>query len=253
MNRRMKNRASLLAFTLIALAAMFMSHVSLFAQTRKDSSQLSISPGEIYVIDGRASLAENGRLQCGHGSPVAMGKFANPNGGGATGQTVKLDLSFGVVPFQTRPPVAFDMFSRNESYLGSFAVRNIYPAEPSRPETVASIYFDGTITWGSVSPMRGGVTGFDLLGVTNFSSGVCGEEVDYKTNRYARRYIRLTGTCGIDQEVSFQLSRRPPVGESGDVDLQATDIFASGTFRGNISCGRTVDRSRIRTNLTTAR
>ena len=253
MNRRVKNRASLLAFTLIALVALFMSHGTLFAQTMKDSSQLS-TPGGIYFIDGRASLSEKGRLQCGLGSPVAMGKFGNPNGGGATGQTVKLDLSFGIVSgFQTRPTLAFDMFSRNESYFGSFAARNIYPAEPSRPETVASIYFDGTITWGSVSPMRGGVTGFDLFGITNFSSRVCGEEGNYDTNRDARRYVRLTGTCGNDQEVSFQLSRRPPVGQSGDVELQPTDIFASGTFRGNISCGGTTDRNRVRTNLTTAR
>jgi hypothetical protein len=251
MSKKLKNRMSLSATALIALAGMLMSHGRLAAQIGKTDPQTTTRT-ELYFVDGRASLGEKGRLRCGVGSPIAMGPLGNPDGGGGMGELIKLDLSFGLVPvLQARPTVVEDMFRPREGSFGSFAVRSIF-SKPTH-ETVSLIYFHGSITSGTVSQTRGGLSAFDLLGVTNFSGQACGVEGKYAAHRDARRYVRMTGTCGNDQEVSFQVSRRPPLGYAGEVYLQPIDIFAYGTFRGNISCGRTTDRSRVRTTLTTAR
>jgi hypothetical protein len=249
----MKIKAStfLMGAVLMALAVLSISPEPLQAQignSGKTASQINVSPGELFLIDGRASVGPKGRLRCGQASPIAMGRFGNPDAGGAVGQTVHLDLSFGLLPF-TRVRFPSDPFSPSESYIGSWTVRNIYPAEKSRPETVASNYFRGPLTSGSASSMSGGNRTFDLYGVTNFSSQVCGTEGDYDTNLRARRYVRLTGACGNDQEVRFQMARHPPVDHGGDLYFEESDIFAYGTFRGNIACGVTTDRSRVRTNL----
>ena len=242
-----KTKASL---SLIALITMLVSSILVYPQGNKSITQISVSPGQLYMVDGRASLGAKGRLRCGPSSPVAMGRFGGTDSGGAAGQTVNVDLSFGLIPFtRVRFPAA-DMFTPSESFIGSWAVRNIYPAEASRAESVASNYFFGPITSGSATSTGGGATTFDLYGVTSMSSQICGTEGNYDTNRSARRFVRLTGTCGNDQEVTFQLGRRPPTDHGGDIYFDQADIFAYGTFRGNISCGQITDRSRVRTNLT---
>lgn len=248
----MKTKSTTILMCVMLMALMTLSTIqgTLHAQTgssAKTASQIATSPGEIFLIDGRASAGPKGRLRCGAASPIAMGTFGNPNAGGASGQTVHIDLSFGLLPF-TRVRYPADPFSPSESYIGSWAVRNIYPAEPSRPETVASNYFRGPLTSGSATS-SGSTRTFDLYGVTTHSSQVCGTEGDYETNVRARRYVRLTGTCGNDQEVRFQIARQPPVNHGGDIYFEESDIFAYGTFRGNISCGATTDRSRVRTTL----
>ena len=233
-------------FSLIALTTMFASFGLVYSQTKNSATQITVSPGQFYLVDGRASLGKGGRLYCGAGSPVGM----NPLGvGGSSGPLVNVDLSFGILPFDRVGSLPFDRFSTSESFTGTWAVRNIYPAEASRAESIAAVYFSGRMTSGLISSMRGGATAFDLYGVTSLSGQVCGTEGDYNTNRDARRYVRLTGTCGNDQEVTFQLGRRPPADHGGDTSFEPADIFAYGTFRGNISCGQITDRSRVRTNL----
>lgn len=242
-------RSTLAASILITLVAILGGSASAHAQisTGSEAAARTVPPvNEISFVDGRGGLGERGRLSCGQASPVAMGKFSGPKSGGATGPNVKVDLSFGYYPFARVRFPAPDRFGPNETFFGSWAVRNIVG---SSPETVGLIYFRGNLTSGSFFSGRGQATQFDLYGVTTLSGPVCGVEGTYEANRDARRYVRLTGVCGNDQEVMFQLSRRPPVDHDGDLSFEQADIFSYGTFRGNISCGQTTDRSRVRTSL----
>ena len=232
--------------SLTALTTLLVSFGLVYPQSKNSDTQINVSPGQLYLVDGRASLGKRGTLYCGPASPAVMNPHATS---GTAGLGVNVDLSFGYLPFTRVRSLPGDRFSASESFMGTWAVRYIEPAEASRAETVTTVYFSGRLTSGIISTMRGGATAFELYGVTSRSSQVCGTEVDYDTNRDARRYVRLSGTCGNDQQVTFQLGRRPPVDHGGDLSFEMPDVFAVATFRGNISCGQITDRSRVRTNL----
>jgi hypothetical protein len=248
---KMKTLPSIIVIT---VTTMLLSSSLIYPQSSKNvASQLAISPGSLYLVDGRASLEETGerrRLSCGLASPVAMGKFANPNAGGATGALVKVDLSFGYLPFSRVGFASSDRFTASESFIGSWAVRNV-SATAAGGESIALTHFRGPITSGTISSMPGSAPVFDLYGVTNLSAATCGVEGDRNAHRDARRYVRISGTCGngTDQDLTFQVAVRPPVDRGGELSFEQRDLFAYGTFRGNISCGQITDRSRVRTNL----
>jgi len=215
----------------IAVTAMLLGSGLIYPQSSKNvASQIAVSPGSLYLVDGRASLEDTGerrQLHCGVASPIAMGKFGNPKAGGATGSIVKVDLSFGQIPFSRVRFPADDRFSASESFIGSWAVRNI-TATAAGGESVALIHFRGPITSGTISSAPGSAPVFDLFGVTNLSAPTCGVEGDRNAHRDARRYVRISGTCGSgrDQDITFQVAVRPPVDHNGDLYFEPRDLFA---------------------------
>jgi hypothetical protein len=188
-----------------------------------------------YIDAPRAGLSDKQILQCGPAS-------ATPSAS-ANGAFVKVDLSFGLIPPSP------EMVGARERSLGSWAVRNIYPAEAGRPETVASIYFDGFLTSGALANLKGGGRGYDVYGSANFTGSLCESRANYET----RYYARFTGACGLYQEITFELSRRPPVDDGIGPYFREEDIYARGVFRGNVDCGTTGDLRRVRTDLSRRR
>jgi hypothetical protein len=246
MNKTVKAPVSLMITALMVLVVISVSSGSVYAQVSNPGSEASqrVTPlGQFYFADGRGSLNPADWLSCGLASPVASGRYSGPTSGGAVGQLVKVDLSFGLLP-------ADDRAGARETYIGSWAVRNIYPSETSRGESVGLIYFNGSFTSGSITQVKGGATVFDLYGTTSFSSPVCGTKGDYKMDRYVQRYVRLYGVCGNDQDVTFEVARRPPVNHNGLLFFENEDLYAYARFKGNISCGQTTDRRRVRIDLT---
>ena len=241
---KMKTLASVIV---TAVTAMFLSCALIYPQSSKTvTSELAVSPGSLYLVDGRAGLA-NSRPRCGPASPDGM----NPVGGtfGLMGPFVKLDLSFGYLPFSRLRSATADPFSPSESFIGTWTVRNITPPDGAFPESVSLIHFNGRLTSGLISPMRGGTTGFELYGITTFTNDTCGIQVKREAYRIVRRYLRIAGTCGTDQDLTFQIGERPPVDRGGYLAFADADLFISGTFKGNITCRQTTDRREVRTNL----
>ena len=208
-----------------------------YAQKTTDAAALqqagsSVSRGFPFA-DGRAGMSEKETIACGPASRNPL-YYA---------QSVlhKIDLSFATIP-------PGDRLGDTERVIGSWAVRAIFPAEAGRPETVSNIYFHGGFTGGSVTQAKGGARVFDLYGTTGFTGSMCLMQSGGDTQR---RYVRISGVCGgADEEVRFEVSTRPAVNQNGIVYFNESDIFASGRFRGNITCGTTTDRTRVRTNLT---
>lgn len=193
----------------------------------------SVSRGFPFA-DGRAGMSEKETIACGPASrnPTYFARSVSN----------KIDLSFGTIP------PAGDRLGDTERIIGSWAVRAIYPAEAGRPETVSNIFFNGGFTSGSVTEAKGGARVFDLYGTTGFTGSMCLMKSGGDTQR---RYVRISGVCGgAGEEVRFEVSTRPAVNQNGIVYFNEGDIFASGRFRGNITCGTTTDRTRVRTNLT---
>lgn len=195
----------------------------------------SVSRGGFPFADGRAGMSEKETIACGPASrnPTFFARSVSN----------KIDLSFATIP-------AGDRLGDTERIIGSWAVRAIYPAEAGRPETVSNIFFNGGFTSGSVTEVRGGARVFDLYGTTSFTGSMCLMQSGGDTQR---RYVRISGVCGggTGEEVRFEVSTRPAVNQNGIVYFNESDIFASGRFRGNITCGTTTDRNRVRTNLLT--
>jgi hypothetical protein len=240
-------RKTRVRFIVIALTTMFVSFGLVYPQSNNSVTQINISPGQLYLVDGRGGLTDTGRFYCGAASPVIMKPLGGV--GGAMGPFVKLDLSFGYLPFSRVRYPGSDLFSPSESFIGAWAVRTISPASDSFPKSVSLVHFSGPLTSGVISAQRTGTTAFELYGTTSLSGSVCGVERDWRTNSAARRYVRLVGTCGNDQEVTVEVGRWPPTDHDGEIRFETAELFAYGTFRGNISCGQITDRRRVRTDL----
>jgi hypothetical protein len=228
----------------IFLTILFCSSLPAYSQTtgsQTATSQQVATTGQFSFVDGRGGMAEKGWLRCGPAS-------ANPTFGNV-GSLNKVDLSFGLLP-------AGDRLGSTEAVVGSWAVRAIVAGDGTRPESIANTFFDGGYTRGNIAPLKGGGRAYDLYGFTNFTGSLCSGagrsagSADYTT----RNYVRLYGACGNDQDVTFELSRRPAVTDSnGFIYFEEGDIIARGAYRGNIACGQTTDRNRVRTNLTSRR
>ena len=237
---RKKIRVLFTVATLAAALVVMLSGNNIYAQ-ENTSQQVVLRPGTFSFVDGRASMSEKGMLRCG---PASI----NPLWG-STGSSNKVDLSLGLIP-------AGERLGDTETFIGSWAVRSILEGGGGRPESIASYFYDGGVTRGTITPTRGGGIFYELYGFTNNTGSLCNSKgrfsapADYIT----RNHVRIYGACGNDQEVTFELSRRPPVTASNGLTyFEESDILARGTFRGNIACGQTTDRNRVRTNLTSRR
>ena len=195
--------------------------------------QVVARPGTFSFVDGRGNLSPKQYLVCGPASGFAM----TSSGPGQPGPFT-IDLSFGVLP-------AGDRLGDTESVIGSWVVRS-----------PAAAIFDGGVSSGTIVPAKGGGTFYELYGYTNFTGTTCNgfgrvtAPADYDT----RNPVRIYGACGNDQEINFELSRRPLVTDkNGFRYFDEAGMFARATFRGNVACGRTADRARVRVNLTSRR
>jgi hypothetical protein len=235
MNKKMISNT--LGVAILLTLALNLSISTVYGQIKESpSTQRVPQPGEFSFVDtARAGLPTKQTLQCGaaSGNP---GWFAN-------GEFIKTDLSFGLVPPTER-------LGSSEQYIGSWAVRSIFPADATRPETISSIYFDGFFNSGSVSAVgKGGTRGFDLSGSTYFTGSLCDARANYDT----RYYVRFVGFCGANQDISFEMSLRPPVNNGFLIYFNEEDIYAKGTFNGSVTCEMTNDSRRVRTELSRRR
>ena len=194
------------------------------------------SYSEIAYVDGAGNQPVGEVLACDAASPRPTVWARNEN--------IRLDLSFGR---QAGDP---DRLASTDSIAGGWAVRNIFPAKAGRPETVASVYFDGYFTHGTVNTNpKSKAYSYDLYGRTNFTGSLCDARADYD----ARHYVRIYGFAGNDQEIHWELSRQPARDIKGFIRFADADIYARGVFRGSIAAGITRDASRIRTSLSRRR
>jgi hypothetical protein len=227
-------RVNLLAGALfVTLTVIICSHQALSQKKNPQTIYTQQVPrtGEFSFLDGQGRLGETGILRCG---PASINTVS-----GSPGNTNKIDVSFGVIPADER------ITNGKATIFGSWNVRSIFPAVGTRPETISSYFFDGSFIHGTILNARGGGQVFDLYGTTNFIGSMCNVNADYTT----RRPVHIYGICGNDQEVNFEVLTRLPATVNGIINLDGRTVFASGIFRGNISCGRTTDRTRVRTNL----
>lgn len=221
---------------LIPLILNLSSFVALAQKTTDAVSQRVQQPGDFSFIDAvRTNLGESQTLQCGAAS-------RNP-GWSANSALIKADLSFGLIPASP------DTLGGRERYIGSWAVRSIFPADGARPETISSIYFDGFLTSGSMASLKGGGRGYDIYGSANFTGSLCEPKPNYET----RYYARFTGACGINQDINFELSTRPPVNNGLGNYFEDSNIYARGLFKGNVVCSTTNDVRRVRSDLSRRR
>ena len=189
-------------------------------------------PRMISFADGRGSISGKEQLTCGPASLLAQtSPDVGPRG------PFYIDLSFGILP-------AGDRLGDTESVIGSWAVRS--GAGPA---------FDGGVSRGTISGAKGGVMLYELYGYTNFTGSNCNGTgrgapgADYGT----RNPVRIYGACGSGQDITFEVSRSPLVSSPIGVGFNPASILARATFRGDVSCGQTNDRSRVRINLSRAR
>jgi hypothetical protein len=224
MNRRIE---AVLLFTLVAM-------VPIARGGQLDSpKQVVTRPGTFSFVDGGGSLSAKQYLVCGPASGFAM----TGSGPGQPGPFT-IDLSFGVLP-------AGDRLGDIATVIGSWVVRS-----------PAAAIFDGGVSSGTILPSKGGGTVYELYGFTHFTGTTCNgfgrvtAGADYST----RNPVRIYGACGNDQEITFELSRRPLVTDkNGFRYFDEAGVLSRGTFRGNVTCGQTADRNQVRVNLSRPR
>lgn len=232
--RKMNKYALAITALSVALSIMLCSHrtYSQKQNPQKIGSTQVPRPGEFPFLNGRVTMGAAETLRCGQASRLPSNGYRGGN--------VKIDMSFGQIAPDERT------VNGRATVFGSWNVRAIYPAEgTTRPETIAAYFFDGSFTHGTILDARGGGQVFDLYGTTNFMSDMCNQSADYTT----RRPVHIYGICGDDQEVNFEVLTRLPATVNGIINLDQRTVIASGIFRGNVTCGKTTDRTRVRTNL----
>jgi hypothetical protein len=197
---------------------------------KADSQQVARPGGTFTFADGGGSMPMSEHLVCG---PATLAGQANP-GGGPRGPN-HVELSFGILP-------SGDRLGDTGGVTGSWVVRS----------TAGPLYHGG-VSRGTVTPAKGGVMLYELYGFTNFTGSSCNgfdrgaPGADYDT----RNPVRIFGACGTDQEITVEISRRPlTTDKNGFTSFDESGVIARATFRGNVACGQTSDRSRVRTSLT---
>jgi hypothetical protein len=219
-------------FTLGIAAMLGVAGHTAYAGTAGVQQPVVPRPGTFSFADGRGSISGKEQLTCGPASLLARtSPDVGPRG------PFYIDLSFGVLP-------AGERLGDAESVIGSWAVR-----------TGAGPAFDGGVTRGTIAPIKGGGMVYELYGYTNFTGSNCNgisrgaPGADYDT----RNPVRIYGACGSNQDIAFELSRTPLVSGPLGPSFDERSILARVTFHGDVACGQTSDRSRVRVTLSRRR